>query len=317
MQSYTEPNQKKNAKRYAFLAFLTLFITFIISFFVYPSETVQENAFTSISFSSEYLPSIDTGHYALWGINENNEKILLKRFNFLNNKLVSLNLNPLDTILIEGKFIYNKYEITVEKVGDRDEIQSNCILYKGERVEDEVNFQIFPININELKASFILATPTDGTEMTNEKSGIWFTDKINGDETESSLSLNVLPECWKWSAYAVYRDNYLQIGSFNNPNQKDSLEDYSYFQQNPLEIPGEDFLSNLPDGIVPPINIAQNDNKVLLSIEPTSYRLKLTYEPFWPVLEYNFSGQEQEGISVQMVPVNIPELKIVTSFQDK
>ena len=268
--------------------------------------------FTKISFQGDSLPSIDTGHYALWGINNDESKILLKRFNYFLGSIISLDYSALDSLLLDEQHIYDNYEVSVEKLGDRDEVQSSCILMKGQNINNNVDFEISLYNISDLATSFILSTPTDGTESTNEKSGIWFSKKLDGQKTISSLSLPVLPDCWTWAAYVEYNSNILQIGNFQNTNNHDNFEDYSFAQETPLPIPGEDYLRNLPFALNPPINLASNGNKVFIAIEPNNFsmRLKLKYEPFWNVLEYEFNGGEEPKILITMNPISPPKLSI-------
>jgi len=302
-----------------YIFFILVFIAVVIliqsrvNFFASTTSPIE---FTEISFSTQYLPTIDTGHYALWGINQKNEKIFLKRFNYINNTLVNLNTTPLESIKLDGNFIFDSYEITVEKIGDLDEEQSKCILLSGKNVNNTIEFTPAPFSIKNLSGSFILASITDKTESTNEKSGIWFTNNFREETTTSTLNLSILPDCWIWAAYINYKNEYLRIGRFSNTNSADDFKDYSFATNVEIKVPGEDFLTNLPNSVSSPINLAQSGNKVIIAIEPASdsMRLKLKYEPFWPVLEYDFNGTEKERTDIKLVQVSQPQIQLIVRF---
>ncbi len=269
-----------------------------------------EKGFTKIIFETDYLPQIDTGHYVLWGINDGGEKIIIKRFNYYNGELISLNYEKLEYINIEGDYNFSEYEITVEKVGDRDEVQSGCILLKGENKGGKIDFSLAPFDLGSINGSFLLATFSDDNTDINEKSGIWFINEVNNPRP--SLDLPELPSCWTYAAYLKYREHYLRIGDFKINNDKDTFAGYSQTYDAPIDFPGEDFLRGLPEGITAPINVVIKDNSIAVGLEPDNslFRLKTNYEPFWPLLSYNFDGEENTHTSLELNPAEQPQIKI-------
>lgn len=285
-------------KKYTWIIIIISIITIVlltIYAFSNRNQSTTKQKYLEYNFITNELPVIDTGHYALWGIDNEGKSKLLKRFNYNGSKLISLNLTELKSINLNTDLLFDKYEITVEKLGDLDEEKSQCLLLKGVREENKVEFKLTALDQEKIAGSFILATHTDQTTTTNETSGIWFTDNIDGLNTKPSLILENLPDCWKYAAYIKYRDVYLKIGEFKTNNQADEFSDYSYAQLEPLKIPGEDFLRNLPHNILAPINIAAQNNTLILAIEPDTKIMnpKLQSSPFWEISYYNFNGKEK------------------------
>lgn len=254
------------------------------------SESESISNTTLYTFESTNLPKLETAHYDLWGIGEDGSRNLLKRFGISSEgEFFTLDLTSLESIRIEGEKIYEEYEISIEKNGDRDEFQSSCILLSGERVDSQIHLNPYKTELSNISGEFILATPTDGTSNTNEKSGVW----ISQDLKENSLNLPELEPCFIWSAYLNYRGEMLRIGSFSNTNGSDTFSEYSLPQFAPPVI-GEDFLKNMPNGIEPPINIAGASNSLIISLDVAQISVFKDFRPFFAVLEYNFSGIEQE-----------------------
>lgn len=305
---------KKTLIKYTFP--LTILLLLIFAFLLIKSRYDKpyyknvEKGFTKITFETNYLPPIDTGHYVLWGIDANDEQIIIKRFNYYQGKLISLNNEPLESITIEGDYDFEKYEITVEKVGDRDEKQSGCTLLRGVNENNQVYFSLNAIDLSRAAGSFLMATLSDGTSETNEKSGIWFVDSISSPS--KSLNLPELPSCWTYSAYLIYRDDYLRVGNFKESDKEDSFSEFSQTFESPIDFPGEDFLRGLPQNIEPPINVSNNGNILMISLEPDDsyFRLKTNHEPFWPILKYEFKGEEQVHTSLELDTIDQPQLNI-------
>lgn len=109
--------------------------------------------------------------------------------------------------------------------------------------------------------SFVLATPTDGPE-TNERSGIWFVDPVQG---EASLDLPELPAGWIYEGWAVVNGLPISTGTFTDPGAADSAAPFSGDAPGP-PFPGEDFLRDGPPGVPFPTDLA--GQQVVISVEP-------------------------------------------------
>lgn len=290
-----------------FIIFFTLFLLII------PRTRPQEikDKLTKITFQSENLPTIETGHYALWGIDSESKRILIKRFTF-NSGFFSLDGSKLLSLNVKDHLQYQKYEVSIEKVGDLNENQSECVLFSGDVVENKVNFTVPYFKDSNLTAKFTLGTPTDNTKETNETSGLWFTTSIDGVNTKNALSLIKFEKCFIWAAYLEYRGQYLRIGRFSDFDKSDDFKDFSFASTNTPSIPGEDFLRELPQGLNAPIKLPLKDNKVILSIEPkqTDFRLYIDHRPYLEIMNYIFGGEEEPLQVYNLNGLKLPEMTI-------
>lgn len=109
----------------------------------------------------------------------------------------------------------------------------------------------------------ILATPT--TETTeDELSGIWFLDLSSGSPA-TGLSLPALPANWKYEGWAVIDGQPVTSGTFSTVNVADDSAPFSGPGMAP-PFPGEDYITNEPDGLSFPTDIS--GMVLVISIEP-------------------------------------------------
>jgi len=110
---------------------------------------------------------------------------------------------------------------------------------------------------------YILATPTDGGAMTDERSGVWFLDPAAGPG--AALDLPTLPEGWAYEGWAVIDGTPVTTGTFTSVSGSDDAAPYSGAQAGP-PYPGEDFLTSAPAGLNFPTDLASGT--IVISIEP-------------------------------------------------
>ena len=116
-------------------------------------------------------------------------------------------------------------------------------------------------DFSDASGSYILATPT--TETTDdENSGVWF---LSLPGPEQSLSLPDLPEGWVYEGWAVVDGTPLSTGRFTSASGADDFNAFSGDGDAP-PYPGEDFVSNAPDGLTFPIDLSGGN--VVISVEP-------------------------------------------------
>lgn len=265
----------------------------------------------SIIISSDSFPTIQLGHYALWAVDSQERYTLVKRFNSVNNQLVGLDsallselANPLPNT--------RKYVVTIENEGDRDERPNNFVLLSKD-TSPEITELVLNQEFEDASLSYILATPTDGNETINELSGIWFTDE---EKVNSSLALPVLDEQWKYETTLIYKpiDLKLSLGTFQNPESADSEGRYS-LTSGGYNFPGEDFLNNLPEGLLPPINLTNGNFEIVLSLEPSSDGIDMTGEDvFLPIAKGNIPNDLKASSSEDLEFIYKPiTLKIRTN----
>lgn len=287
---------------------LLLFISLLLSRYSNQNDALSTTKdLVTYNLSSNYLPEIELGHYALWGVDSENNKVLLKRFNFNGQSIVDIKGTRLSDFKLEKDMVFDKYEVSIEEIGDWEDEQSVCMIMNAESNTNSFYFtDIF--NLDNTSGTFVLGTPTDSTSETNEYSGIWFTNELDGSNTKGSLKLQPLNSCFNYSAYALHQNKYFRIGSITDANEPDNFKDYSIrLRQNNPQVPGEDFLRNLP---YTPYKLNSLGDRVVLAIEPreTLFRLYSEYTPYWPVLEYLFDESEEARTPIKLELAPQPEL---------
>ncbi len=118
-------------------------------------------------------------------------------------------------------------------------------------------------NFVDAAGGYILATPTDGGSDTDENSGVWWLNPAAGPG--AGLDLPVLPSGWIYEGWAVVDGTPISTGRFTSVTGSDDFNGYSGDQSGPA-FPGEDFLSNAPEGFDFPVDLA--GKTVVISVEP-------------------------------------------------
>lgn len=113
-----------------------------------------------------------------------------------------------------------------------------------------------------VSGDYILATPTDGGNMTDEYSGIWFLNNSSG-MAQAGLNLPALEPGWKYEGWAVINGTPVSTGTFTSVTGADEASPYS---NGGPAFPGEDFLMNAPAGLTFPVDI--RGGNAVISIEP-------------------------------------------------
>ena len=133
------------------------------------------------------------------------------------------------------------------------------------------------------QATFILDTPTDTTN-TNLKRGIWFvnldstfseikdsTGVVIGTDTtvemRNGLELPELPKDWLYEGWVVFGSDTISIGTFAIPIGADDSSKFGAGLAGDYNYPGEDFISNPPDGVVFPADLTGVE--AFVTIKPT------------------------------------------------
>ncbi len=251
----------------------------------------------SVSLSAENIATLKLGHYALWGKAGSEQPVLIKRFNSINGQLLSLNGDKLaQWPLPEGNF--TDYFVTLEPEGDRnttptDYVYLKCSISKATDGHNQclLNFA-GPGVSRDYSGSYILATPTDRNNTVNEASGIWFTDESTH---KASLKLGNLQSAkWAWEVRLENGSKKVTLGRFRQPDEPDNDNRYSLTEGNGFAFPGEDLLTNLPEGFSGPVNLTTGHYTITVSREPDDNGYDLTGDlPFINVLEGTIPANAQ------------------------
>lgn len=248
-----------------------------------------------ITFSGKNVSTLRLGHYTLWAVNAQNEFSFLKRFNAINEHLVSLDGSNLTVLESEIPATTVKFAVSIEIEGDRNEIPNDFIAFSSDQFTLAANTTVVlnstAPNLDKVSGSYILSTPTDGNESINELSGIWFTGLNLPDLSATS---------WRWQGRIESASGIkLLTGLFRRVNEPDSSSKYSLNQAPGLDYPGEDLLTNLPEGLQGPLNLANGHYKVSISLEPTLNGEDFSGElPYIQVLESDIPLNTKEHTPV-------------------
>lgn len=153
--------------------------------------------------------------------------------------------------------------ITIEPLPDPDPDPSGIVVLSGDPRRDSARLR-FPVDLSQAAGSFILATPTDN-DSSNERAGVWFLDP--DPAPAPSLDLPDLSDGWTWEGWGVTQNTPLSSGRFTSAAGPDGSSEFSGPLPGP-PFPGEDFLSNLPGSVNPPVNLADGSSIIVLTVEP-------------------------------------------------
>lgn len=158
--------------------------------------------------------------------------------------------------------------ITIEPAGDVDAVPATTKVLAGALAGRSAALgisaaQALSTTFSTAAGKFILATPTDGPN-TNETSGIWFLEMVNGSPM-AGLSLPVLPAGWRYEGWVVMNGIPVTTGAFTAVMGADASAPFSGPQAGP-PFPGEDYLMNAPAGLTFPRNLS--GSTVVISVEP-------------------------------------------------
>lgn len=116
---------------------------------------------------------------------------------------------------------------------------------------------------------YILATPTDGNNTTNEESGVWFLDNSSGTPA-TGLTLPTLPDGWKYEGWAVINGTPVSTGTFTDVAMEDEnakTSPYKGSAGNGPAFPGEDYLTGTAAGVSFPTDL--KGATIVISVEPS------------------------------------------------
>jgi len=110
-----------------------------------------------------------------------------------------------------------------------------------------------------------LETPADAPANYPKESGIWFGEPNGAGSLDPTLSLPNLSDGWLYGGWLEKEGVVYAIGRFEEPDGLDM--DNQYLQPDALTpVPGENFLTNAPDGSTFPLDV--RGATVFLTVEP-------------------------------------------------
>ena len=121
----------------------------------------------------------------------------------------------------------------------------------------------YPVDLSQVSGSYILATPTNDPEA-HETAGIWLTTPTGSAPT---VVLPSLPEGWVYQLWAEHGGVLLNGGRFTAADQADNFAGFSGEGSGP-NYPGEDYVRNLPPPFNQPLELADGNSRIFISLEP-------------------------------------------------
>lgn len=244
---------------------LTLGLVAISAAVVAPvlTEQTQAQVATTLRLDLRALEPLAAGHYEGWAI-FGEEKVSTGKFALAGDgSLLTLAGQPIDLFRsVVDLRDADSIVVTIEADGDVDDLPSGIVVLAGPRAGDRAALA-FPVDLSAAAGGYILATPTDD-DPDNDAAGVWFLDPAG---PQPSLTLPALPAGWVYEGWGVTQGTPLSTGPFETPGGGDLAAAFSGSSSGP-PFPGEDFVANLPAAIAPPVNLADGDSLIVISVEP-------------------------------------------------
>ncbi len=209
-------------------------------------------AVTTISFGESNLEPLASGRYELWG-NVNGEVKSITRFS---------TLAELEAVELEGDVEIKDLRVSIEEEGATNSTSSGIIVAQG-ATEGRLTFEA--LDLSTVSGEYITGTPSNDPEGF-ENSGLWFAKP--GNPPSASLNIPNLGEAkWIYEGWAVHQGVTISTGTFKDAASGDNFGGYNGPGGIP-NLPGEDFLQNLPGGLIPPIDLGDGSSKAVVTLEP-------------------------------------------------
>ena len=162
------------------------------------------------------------------------------------------------------------YVLTIEPSPDNDPAPSDVHILAGDFSSQSAELSVshnaaIGTDFTSSTGEYILATPTDGSDDSNELSGVWWLNPTNGPS--AGLSLPTLPAGWKYEGWAVIDGTAVSTGTFTSVSGADDDASFSGTEAAAPAYPGEDFLNNAPNGLSFPTDLS--GGTVVISVEPS------------------------------------------------
>jgi hypothetical protein len=230
-----------------------------------PPKT-SDALFTSIQVFPQTLPVLERGQYQLNIIDSAGATHTISRFTINSSGQVfdaNARMVPNAVFLLPQSV----YQVTSAQVLLTNGVSSPLEFLSGTVTGDRASLSFEGMAFNGAKGEYMLATPTDGNNNINERSGVWFGDYQTND---SALRLPPLKRGWVYEGWAIVDGRPLTTGRFTSPVLGDRFSGFSDTQANAPRIPGEDFLRNPPVEVFPglqfPVDLA--GQVIRVSLEP-------------------------------------------------
>lgn len=251
----------------------------------------------------ERLPGSLGGHYELWVRRAEGGEERLAAFTALaGGELLALGGEPVQTFSVSDlPPVGSVLLLTVEQGSEPAIVRSDRVLLRGTLATTETALEpVLPPTEGEHAA--MLLTPTD--PKTPDTSGLWFAkpSKAKGQPLAPGLALAPLTSGWAYGGFVTTAaGTLLPLGTFRDPSGPDERAPFSGKRKG-LKAPGEDFVTNPPEGVTFPLNLADGRTTVTVGLVPDF--APEAAEPFLPLLTARVPYQQKAStpFALEAVP---------------
>ena len=183
------------------------------------------------------------------------------------NKFTNVSQTVQLTVLESDAQDASGFYITVEAVGDNDNLPSDAIILSGGFNGNSATLTFDDVvgDLSNVSGELHLATYTD-SDMNNDQFGVWFSQGNNAP----GLVLPVLKAGWKYEGWVNFGNKIVSTGTFTGTSETDDANFFKGSGGIVPNYPGEDFLflpSSFPlTGVTFPANVTNKN--VFITIEP-------------------------------------------------
>lgn len=221
-------------------------------------------AYTQLQLFPQTLPVLpDNLVYEIWSESE-----LLSTFKNTESGLVGVNGTEINDSFVQIPATVTNIEEFRLFFRKENKPDNRILFLEGGIVSDRSILSFVDIDsFKEASGSFMLGTPTDGNDLVNERSGLWFGNIVSGN---SQLNLPFPPKNWVYEGWAVVDGKTITTGKFHLNDQPDNFSGFSSTNAPSPRFPGEDFLQDPPVAVFPdlyfPVDLARQ--QVMITLEP-------------------------------------------------
>lgn len=236
-------------------------------FFSGEQEADDVDAYTSVQIFSQTLPVYPDVFYELRLGAHDDEYSKVEFYMDESRNIYSLTGDIVENGVFDLAEGFTDYSWAKIYMKDESSVDAEIEFLEGNIDNGRAVLQFMGINDISFSGEVMLATPTDGNNLINERSGAWFGNVISN---KSALKLAELPAGWIYEGWVVYNSMPITTGRFNANSNKDQFSGFSMDEALPPAMPGEDFLRNPPDSVFPglrfPLDLA--GQRIMITIEP-------------------------------------------------
>ena len=199
----------------------------------------------------------------------------------------TMRLDGLDPATVEAVVL------TIEPANDPDPAPSAAKYLGGPVVDGTATLTTsfdgaFGTDFGAAFGNYVLATPSNGKD-SDELAGIWWLEPQSPTDMDAGLSLPDLPQGWVYEGWVVLDGTPVSTGRFSSVLEADDFAGFSGDEATP-PFPGEDLLTNAPDGMTFPANLqgamavvsvepAEDDDPAPFAIKPLAGAIPADAEP--------------------------------------